>query len=172
MKETYGDCKAGSHAVRGSWGVGPMAMTLGIMASLAQLTPKTSVSAFRFFVAASRMENTVSPSQLMQSSASFASKNSTPSCFARRGMYWMIANRTLHCLSSASCMMAGRRCSDRGLIPITVNGQSMGRDRAALYTPLFTSSSLEMMCNRTSGKSSLSICWNIGSRCSTVLRHR
>ena len=43
-----------------------MAVTLGIIASLAHSTPKTSVSFLRFFVAASRIEKTVSPSQLMQ----------------------------------------------------------------------------------------------------------
>lgn len=56
-----------------------MAMTFGIIASLAQVIPNTSVSFLRFFVAASLIEKTVSPSQLMQSELSFSSKNSTPS---------------------------------------------------------------------------------------------
>lgn len=44
-----------------------MAITLGIMASLAHSTPNTSVSFLRFWVAASRIEKTVSPSQLIHS---------------------------------------------------------------------------------------------------------
>lgn len=95
-------------------------MTLGIMASLAHPTPKTSVSFFRFCVAASLIENTVSPSQLMQRVLSFSSKNLTPSWLARSGMYSMIANRTRHCLSSASCTIAGRRDWDKSSIPITI----------------------------------------------------
>ena len=41
------------------------------------------------------------------------------SCSARRGMYSMIASRTLHLLSSASSTMAGRREVESWLMPIT-----------------------------------------------------
>lgn len=96
-----------------------MAITFGIMASLAHSTPKTSVNFFRFCVAASRMEKTVSPSQLMHSVLSFSSKNWTPSWLARSGIYSMMASRTRHCLSSASCTIAGRSDCERSSMPIT-----------------------------------------------------
>lgn len=70
-------------------------------------------------MAASLIEKTVSPSQLMQSVLSFSSKNFTPNWLARRGIYSMMANRTRHCLSSASCTIAGRRDCDKSSIPIT-----------------------------------------------------
>lgn len=96
-----------------------MAMTLGMIASLAHSTPNTSVSFFRFFVAASRIEKTVSPSQLMQSVLSFSSKNWTPSWLARSGMYSIMANRTRHCLSSANWTIAGSRDCERRSMPMT-----------------------------------------------------
>ena len=133
-----------------------MAMTLGMMAALAQSTPKTSVSFLRFCVAASRIEKTVSPSQLMHRLPSFSSKNCTPSWLASKGMYSMMASRTRHCLSSASCTMAGSSDCESSSMPIT----------------WLTSSSLEMMCRRTSGNSSLSICRNMGRRCAMVLWDR
>lgn len=97
-----------------------MAMTLGTIASLAHSTPNTSVSFLRFWVEASRMEKTVSPSQLMQRLLSFSSKNFTPSCDASRGTYSIMANRTRHCLSSASCTMAGSRDWERSSMPMTI----------------------------------------------------
>ena len=48
-----------------------------------------------------------STSHVMQSEFSFSSKNSTPSCPARSGMYSMIASRTRHFESSASSTIAG-----------------------------------------------------------------
>lgn len=90
-----------------------------MMAILAQSTPKTSVSLRRLTVAASRIEKTGSPSQAMQRLPSWSSKNWTPSCLARRGMYSMIACRTRHCLSSASSTMAGRRALERRSMPMT-----------------------------------------------------
>lgn len=96
-----------------------MPITLGIICSLAHSTPNTSVSFFRLCVAASLIEKTVSPSQPMHKLLSFSSKNLTPSWLARRGMYSIIASRTRHCLSSASCTMAGRRDCDKWSMPIT-----------------------------------------------------
>ena len=60
----------------------------------------------------------------------------------------MIASRTRHCLSSASVVIAGSREDESFSMPIT----------------LLTCSSLEIMFNRTSGKSSFSICRKIGKR--------
>lgn len=40
-------------------------------------------------------------------------------CPANNGMYSMIANRTLHLVSSASSTMAGNKLWDNCLIPIT-----------------------------------------------------
>jgi len=129
-----------------------MSTTLGMMVSLAQPTPNTSVSLRRLIVAASRIEKTGSPSQPMHRLASWSSKKSTPSCLPRSGMYSMMACRTRHCLSSASWTMAGRSALDRSSIPIT----------------LLTTSSFEMMLSRTSGNSSLRSWRNSGRRCSIV----
>ena len=49
-----------------------------MMVLVAHSTPKTSVSFLRLFVAASRIEYTQSPSQVMHKFPSFSSKNSTP----------------------------------------------------------------------------------------------
>ena len=134
-------------------------MTLGMMASLAHSTPKTSVSFLRLCVAASRIEKTVSPNQLMQSAANFSSKNCTPSWLARRGIYSMMANRTRHCLSSASWTIAGSRDCERSSIPMTVHKKLVGisQETRESIMPWLTNSSLEMICKRTSGNSSLSI---------------
>mmetsp|Transcript_9169 Transcript_9169/g.15667 ORF Transcript_9169/g.15667 Transcript_9169/m.15667 type:complete len:220 (-) Transcript_9169:838-1497(-) len=101
--------------------------------------PKSSMMLLTVAVAASRMEKTVSPSQPMQRLLSLSSKNSLPSCLARSGMYSMMARRTRHWRSRASSTMAGRRDWERSSMPMS----------------LLTSSSLEMMLRRTSGKSSL-----------------
>ena len=148
-----------------------MAMTLGMMASLAQATPKTSVSFLRFCVAASRMLKTVSPSQLMHRLLSFSSKKVTPSWLASSGMYSMMARRTRHCLSSANCTMAGSSDCERSSMPMTDDdlAQPKGGKGGSRLAPLFTSSSLEIMWRRTSGNSSFSICRNMGSRCAIVL---
>lgn len=47
------------------------------------------------------------------------------SCPARRGMYSIIANLTLHLVSSASSTMAGNRLWDNCLIPITWNTKNI-----------------------------------------------
>ena len=123
-----------------------MAMTFGMMASLAQSTPKTSVSFFRFCVAASRIEKTVSPSQLMHKLLSFSSKNVTPSWLASNGIYSIIANRTRHCLSSASWTIAGSSDCERSSMPMTVDYVSASiRKALRKLIPLLTSSSLEIM---------------------------
>ena len=46
-------------------------------------------------------------------------KNSTPSCAASRGMWWMMARRTRQCLSAASSAIAGSRLCARRSMPIT-----------------------------------------------------
>lgn len=142
-----------------------------MMALLAHPTPKTSVSFFKFLVAASRIEKTVSPSQLMQSVLSLSSKKSCPSWPASNGMYSMMANRTRHCLSSANCTMAGSSDCDRSSIPMTEENSAPITDHwpGEVDSPLLTSSSFEIMWRRTSGNSSFSICKNIGKRCAIVL---
>lgn len=55
----------------------------------------------------------------MQRAPSLSSKNPTPNWLANRGMYSMIAKRTLQCLSSASSTIAGSKDWDRRSIPIT-----------------------------------------------------
>lgn len=110
-----------------------------MMATFAHSTPKTSVSLRRLTVAASRIEKTGSPSHAMQRLPSWSSKNWTPSCLARRGMYSMIACRTRHCLSSASSTMAGRRDLERSSIPMTGRaGKTLmrGREQEQLQTHL------------------------------------
>mmetsp|Transcript_17096 Transcript_17096/g.49548 ORF Transcript_17096/g.49548 Transcript_17096/m.49548 type:complete len:219 (+) Transcript_17096:698-1354(+) len=88
----------------------------------------------------SRMVCTQSPSQETQSLDSSASKSVTPSCSARSGTYSMMARRTRHCLSSASCTTAGSRlCASRST-PITE----------------LTACNLEITLRRTSGYSSRS----------------
>ena len=72
---------------------------------------------------------------------------------ANNGMYSMIANRTLHLLSSANSTIAGNNDCDNCWIPITS----------------LTQSRLEMMLSLTSGHSSLSWLKNKGKRCSMVL---
>lgn len=102
-------------------------------------------------------------------------------------MYSMIARRTRHCLSSASWTMAGRRDCDKSSIPITRRIQKMKAKGETISasdtlrrdlrrgggttkgTPSLTSSSLEIICKRTSGNSSFSICRNMGRRCAIVL---
>ena len=69
-------------------------------------------------------------------------------------MYSMIANLTLHLVSSASSTMAGRRDWDNCWIPITS----------------LTQSKLEMIFNLTSGHSSFSWLRKSGSKCSIVLK--
>mmetsp|Transcript_8008 Transcript_8008/g.21230 ORF Transcript_8008/g.21230 Transcript_8008/m.21230 type:complete len:380 (-) Transcript_8008:390-1529(-) len=102
--------------------------------------PNTSVSARKFLIAASRMENTQSPSQFRQRSPRFMSSwnRSLPSCFASNGMCSMIASRTRQFLSSARSTMAGRSSLARRSIPITND----------------TLSRREMTFKRTSGNSS------------------
>jgi hypothetical protein len=53
-----------------------------------------------------------STSHVIHSEFSFSSKNSTPSCPARSGMYSIIASRTRHFESSASSTMAGNNDCD------------------------------------------------------------
>lgn len=133
------------------------------MALFAQPIPKTSVRFFKLFVAAARIEYTQSPSQDIHNVANFSSKNATPFEFklfyltnwaAKRGMFSIIANRTLHCLSPASSTIAGRRDWDSKSIPITV----------------LTFSILAMIFKRTSEASSFSRDKKSGTRCSIVLR--
>ena len=145
-------------------------MTLGMMASFAHSTPKTSVSFLRLCVAASRIEKTVSPNQPIQRAASFSSKNLTPNWLANNGMYSIMASLTRHCLSSASWTIAGRSDCERSSMPITnyVRSEIIHR-YFENYAPWLTSSSFEMMWRRTSGNSSFSIWRNIGRRWSIVL---
>ena len=108
IETTYGDCETSSHAVevvrmlahRHDFGNNGIARPLD---------PKDFCQLFKICVEASRMEKTVSPSQLMHKLLSFSSKKLTPSWLARRGTYSIIARRTRHCLSSASCTMAGNK---------------------------------------------------------------
>lgn len=140
------------------------------MATLAQSTPKTSVSFFRLMVADSRMLKTVSPSQDMHRFPSCSSKKGFPSWVASRGMYSMIACRTRHDLSSASSSMAGRRLSESSSISITSQLNS-GQRSAELMRgtiPPLTVCSLLIMFSRTSGNSSLSKCRKRGRRFSIV----
>ena len=106
-------------------------MTFGMIDSFDQPTPKTSVSFLKFWVAASRIEKTVSPSHPMQRSLSCSSKNLTPSWLARRGIYSMMARRTRHCLSSANCTIAGSNDWERSSMPITISRRKILLDRLA-----------------------------------------
>ena len=72
---------------------------------------------------------------------------------ANKGMYSIIASRTLHFWSSANSTIAGRRDCDNCWIPMTS----------------FTQSRFEMIFNLTSGHSSFSWLKNKGRRCSMVL---
>lgn len=94
-----------------------------------------------------------STSQVMHKVLSFSSKNSTPSCPASSGMYWMMANRTRHLLSSANSTIAGNKDWLNCWIPITS----------------LTQSKFDMMLSLTSGHSSFSCDKNMGNKCSIVL---
>jgi len=148
-----------------------MPITLGTIATLAQSTPKTSVSFFRLTVAASRMLKTVSPSQDIHRFPSCSSKKGFPSCVASRGMYSIIACRTRHDLSSASSRMAGRRLSESSSMSMTSQlgcGQKSTEFMKRRTIPPLTVCSLLMMFSRTSGNSSLSKCKKRGRRFSIV----
>lgn len=75
-------------------------------------------------------------------------------CPANSGIYSIIANRTLHLLSSANSTIAGRRLWESCVMPITS----------------LTQSRLEMIFSLTSGHSSFNCDKNSGSKCSTVLQ--
>ena len=62
---------------------------------------------------------TLSCNHCMQRAPSLSSKNPTPSWLANKGMYSIIASRTLQCLSSASSTIAGNNDWDSRSIPIT-----------------------------------------------------
>mmetsp|Transcript_52869 Transcript_52869/g.129702 ORF Transcript_52869/g.129702 Transcript_52869/m.129702 type:complete len:225 (-) Transcript_52869:875-1549(-) len=109
------------------------------MFSLAQATPKTVVRLLRFWIAASRMENTQSPSQFKHRSPSFISlsKNSFPSCRASRGMCSMMARRTLQLRSSARSTMAGRSSLESLSMPMTnetLSSRAMTFSRTSGYS--------------------------------------
>lgn len=199
-----------------------MVSTLGMIVSLAHSTPNVSVSCRKLStayavqfqdmhalcpaelgvprpntpVAASRMENTQSPSHVMHRLLSRSLKKSLPcrtrpwsaprfghaclsrhtSCFARSGIYSMMARRTRHCLSSANSTIAGSNDCDKRSIPITVPSVADGEPSQSDVeqfneggVPLLTASSFEMMFRRTSGNSSFKSVRNRGSRCSIVL---
>jgi len=55
----------------------------------------------------------------MQRAPNLSSKNPTPNWLANKGIYSIIASRTLQCLSSASSTMAGNKDWDNRSIPIT-----------------------------------------------------
>ncbi|TNN38569.1 hypothetical protein EYF80_051262 [Liparis tanakae] len=93
-----------------------MPSTLGTMVFWAHSAPNFSTSFIRLQVAASRMAY-------------------TRICPANRGMYSMMARRTLHLASSASSTMAGSSDWESWRMPMTS----------------FTQSRLEMMLRRTSG---------------------
>jgi len=62
---------------------------------------------------------TLSCNHCMQRAPSLSSKNPTPNWLANKGMYSIIASRTLQCLSSASSTIAGNSDWDSRSIPIT-----------------------------------------------------
>ena len=55
---------------------------------------------------------------------------------------------------------------------IAISVGTFGEGMPIAFLPLLTNSSLEMICRRTSGNSSLSICKNIGRRCAMVLERK
>lgn len=69
-------------------------------------------------------KQTLSCNHCMQRAPSLSSKNPTPNWLANKGMYSMIASRTLQCLSSASSTMAGNNDCDSRSIPITCKESS------------------------------------------------
>lgn len=62
---------------------------------------------------------TLSCNHCMQRAPNLSSKNPTPNWLANKGIYSIIASRTLQCLSSASSTMAGNSDWDNRSIPIT-----------------------------------------------------
>lgn len=70
-------------------------------------------------VQTSQETQTLSCNHCIQRAPSLSSKNPTPNWLANKGIYSIIARRTLQCLSSASSTMAGNKDCDSRSIPIT-----------------------------------------------------